>query len=67
MQLLTRGEAAKSLGVSVSTLDELRRVGQIGYIQAGPGRKVWLRDSDLATYLARSTHPATPDNSRRKR
>lgn len=60
MDLLTRQRAALRLGISVASLDDLRRSGQIGYIQAGPGTKVWFRESDLSTFLARATHPPIP-------
>lgn len=60
MTLFTRNEAAQQLGVSTATLDLIRATGQIGYIQHRPGAKVWFRQSDLDTFLARSTHPPTP-------
>lgn len=59
-ELLTRKEAAERLGVSLVTLDEERAAGRIGYIQRAPGCKVYFRQSDLETWLARNTHQPIP-------
>lgn len=58
--LLTRKQAAAHLGVSLVTLDEERAAGRIGYIQRAPGCKVYFRQSDLETWLARNTHQPIP-------
>ncbi len=58
--LLSRREAAARLGISLATLDAERASGRLAYIQRGTGCKVWLRESDLETWLARCTHQAIP-------
>lgn len=57
-RLLTRMEAAKQLGICVSTLDEIRACGQIQYIQRKKNSSVFFTEADLAEYVARSTHKA---------
>lgn len=59
-KLLTRREAAARLGISLATLDAERASGRLAYIQRGAGCRVWLRESDLETWLARCTHQAIP-------
>jgi len=61
MDLLTRQEAAKHLGISLVTLDEARMAGQIAFIQRKPCAKVFFREADLETFLARCTRPARPE------
>lgn len=58
--LLTRKQAAERLGVSLVTLDEERAAGRIGFIQRAPGCKVFFRESDLDTWLARNSHQPIP-------
>lgn len=58
--LLTRREAAQRLGISLVTLDELRGMGRIAFIQRCPGGKVFFTEASLQEYLARCTHPARP-------
>lgn len=58
--LLTRKEAATRLGISLVTLDEERASGRLSYIQRAPGCKVYFRESDIETWLARCTHQALP-------
>lgn len=45
-QLLSRREAAKALGVSLSTLDELRAAGEIKYGQIGTRVKITRQEVD---------------------
>lgn len=69
--MLTRKEAAVRLGVSLETLDQLRRQGHLTYVQHRKGGKVWISEDAIAEYIARITHPATPErqvvNTYRKR
>lgn len=58
--LLTRKEAAARLGISVSTLDELRTSRQLAYIQQKPNGKVWITEDAINDYLARANHPIRP-------
>lgn len=61
MELLTRRQAAERLGITVVTLDEVRRGGYLAYIQRRPGGKVYITDEAINDYLARATHPAKPE------
>lgn len=63
MNLFTRKEAAQQLGISTSVLDEIRMAGQIGYVQRKANCRVFFRQSDLDTYLARCTHQARPERA----
>lgn len=54
MKLYTRKEAAKMLGVGLTTLDKLRNTGRLGYYQATPGGKVQFKQEHLDAFLARS-------------
>ena len=58
--LISRKEAAARLGISLVTLDELRGMGRIAFIQRCPGGKVFFTETALQEYLARCTHPARP-------
>lgn len=60
-KLLTRKEAAATLGITVVTLDAERSSGHLAYIQRRPNGKVWISEEALAEYLARATHPARPE------
>lgn len=60
LKLLTRSDAALRLGVSVVTVDRLRKAGKLGYIQYAQNGKVWITEDAIAEYIARSTHPARP-------
>ena len=53
MQLYSRREAAKMLGIGLSTLDALRSSGKIGYYQRGPGCKVQFTQDHIDRYLKR--------------
>lgn len=57
-RLITRKEAAKLLGISITTLDEARNSGQISYVQYVPNGCVYFTDASLQEYIAKSTHRA---------
>lgn len=59
-KLITRKEAAKLLGVSITTLDEARNSGQISYVQYVPNGCVYFTEAGLQEYIAKSTHRAKP-------
>lgn len=59
-KLITRREAAKLLGISISTLDEARNNGLISYIQYVPNGCVYFTDTGLQEYIAKCTHRAKP-------
>ena len=46
-KLITRREAAKLLGISISTLDEARNNGLISYIQYVPNGCVYFTDTGI--------------------
>lgn len=58
--LLTREEAAKRLGIAVSTLDNERMRGNLAYIQHRPNGKVWITEDAIRRYLERGTHQEKP-------
>lgn len=59
-QLLNRHEAAAELGVSVATIDRLRKSGQLTFIQRTANGNVRFTRDALAEYIARITRPAQP-------
>lgn len=63
-KLITRREAAKLLGISISTLDEARNNGLISYIQYVPNGCVYFTDTGLQEYIAKCTHRANPMKKR---
>ena len=63
-KLITRREAAKLLGISISTLDEARNNGLISYIQYVPNSCVYFTDTGLQEYIAKCTHRAKPMEKR---
>ena len=63
-KLITRREAAKLLGISISTLDEARNNGLISYIQYVPNGCVYFTDTGLQEYIAKCTHRAKPMEKR---
>ena len=63
-KLITRREAAKLLGISISTLDEARNNGLISYIQYVPNGCVYFTDTGLQEYLAKRPHRAKPIEKR---
>lgn len=63
-KLITRREAAKLLGISISTLDEARNNGLISYIQYVHNGCVYFTDTGLQEYIAKCTHRAKPMEKR---
>ena len=63
-KLFTRKEAAKLLGISLTTLDDARNSGLISYIQYVPNGYVYFTDAALQEYIAKSTHRAKPMEKR---
>lgn len=63
-KLFTRKEAAKLLGISLTTLDDARSSGLISYIQYVPNGCVYFTDAALQEYIAKSTHRAKPVEKR---
>lgn len=63
MELLTREQAAKRLGMSVSTLDSERCQGNLAYIQRKKNGKVWISETAIQEYIDRGTHEARPIRS----
>ena len=59
-KLLTRREAAKILGISLTTLDLARNEGQISYVQYVDNGCVYFTEAGLQEYIARATHRAKP-------
>ena len=63
-KLFTRKEAAKLLGISLTTLDDARNSGLISYIQYVPNGCVYFTDAALQEYIAKSTRRAKPMEKR---
>lgn len=59
-RLIPRKEAAKYLGVGLTTLDAARTEGKISYIQYTENGSVFFTEDGLQEYIARSTHRARP-------
>jgi len=59
-KLITRKEAARLLGISITTLDEARNSGLISYVQYVPNGCVYFTHAGLQEYIAKSTHRAKP-------
>ena len=57
-KLITRKEAARLLGISITTLDEAKNSGQISYVQYVPNGCVYFTEAGLQEYIAKSTHRA---------
>ena len=57
-KLITRKEAAKILGISLTTLDVARTEGLVSYIQYVENGCVYFTDAGLQEYIAKSTHRA---------
>lgn len=58
--LYTRKEAAKMLGISITTLDTARKEGLISYIQYVPNGSVYFTNTSIQEYIARNTHRSRP-------
>ena len=52
-KLISRKEAAKLLGISLTTLDEARNNGLISYVQYVPNGCVYFTDANLQEYIAK--------------
>lgn len=63
-KLITRKEAAKLLGISLTTLDEARNSGLISYVQYVPNGCVYFTDASLHEYIAKCTYRAKPSEKR---
>lgn len=63
-KLISRKEAAKLLGISLTTLDEARNNGLISYVQYVPNGCVYFTDSNLQEYIAKCTHRAKPSEKK---
>ena len=59
-KLMTRKEAARYLGVGLTTLDAARAEGKITYIQYAENGSVRFTEDSLQEYIARNTHRARP-------
>ena len=59
-KLISRKEAARLLGISLTTLDEARNNGLISYVQYVPNGCVYFTDANLQEYIAKCTHRAKP-------
>ena len=63
IELLTRKQAAETLGISLNTLDAERNSGRLAFIQYKRGGKVWISKEALEEYLARATHQTRPERA----
>ena len=66
MEFFSRKQTAKMLGVSLSTLDNLRQEGKIGYYQKYPGCKVQFTQAHIDKYLKRVEREDREPKIRRK-
>lgn len=63
-KMISRKEAAKILGISITALDQARSSGLITYVQYVENGCVYFTEQALQEYIARCTHRAKPlDNS----
>lgn len=62
-KLIRRKDAAKTLGISIATLDEARNSGMISYIQYVPNGSVYFTEAALQEYMARCTCRARPNEN----
>ena len=63
-KLITRKEAAKLLGVSLTTLDEARSTGLLSYVQYVPNGCVYFTNENLQDYIRKCTHQAKPSGKK---
>lgn len=63
-KLITRKEAAKLLGISLTTLDEARNSGLISYVQYVPNGCVYFTEAALQEYIAKCTYRAKPSEKK---
>jgi len=59
-RMYTRKEAAKQLGISVTTLDQARADGLLAYVQYVENGRVFFTEKALEEFVARSIHRAKP-------
>jgi len=59
-KMITRKEAAKMLGISITALDQARNCGLISYVQYVENGCVYFTEAALQEYVARCTHRAKP-------
>ena len=59
-KMISRKDAAKILGISVTTLDAARLSGQISYVQYVPNGCVFLTKESIQEYIAKCLHRAHP-------
>ena len=57
-KLYNRKEAAKRLGIGLTTLDAARAEGRITYIQYAENGSVRFTEDSLQEFIARNTHRA---------
>lgn len=55
-KLFSRKDAAKELGISLSTLDRARENGRIAFIQYTENGCVFFREQDLQEFIAKGVH-----------
>ncbi len=65
-ELLTPGEAAVRLRISVRTLRSLKAAGAIAYVAVSP-RRILYRSSDLDAYIERNVMQSEPPVDMRRR
>jgi excisionase family DNA binding protein len=63
-ELLTKGEAAKWLGVSVDTLETLMRSGKLPFYRLA-GRMIRIHRQDLTAYVESCRVEATGTNNKK--
>ena len=63
-KLITRKEAAKILGISLTTLDEARSTGLLSYVQYVPNGCVYFTNENLQEYIRKCTHQAKPSEKK---
>ena len=63
-RLYTRKEAAKLLGLSLTTLDAAKNNGLISYIQYVENGCIYFTEAGIQEYIAKSMHRAKPMEKR---
>ena len=66
-KLLSRKEAAKVLGIGLTTLDLAKNEGLISYVQFAENGNVFFTEAGLQEYIARHTRRAKPIGTGRQR
>ena len=62
-KLYKRKEAAEYLGISITTLDELRRGGLISFFQYTKNGLILFSENHIAEFLKKSEHKSVPSAS----